>query len=92
MKPLHYGIVIAAALLATAASSRGGASQLHPAHISNLSSRATDGAYRDGLFIGHLDRTRGARHHLASGRWNNSVDRQSFVAGYERGYSAETAQ
>jgi|HubBroStandDraft_6_1064221.scaffolds.fasta_scaffold300432_2 hypothetical protein len=83
MKPFQYTLVIIAALLATAASSR----TVTPRPSHSDISHATDGAYRDGLFIGHLDRSRGQRHHLASGRWNNSTDRQSFVAGYEQGYS-----
>jgi len=72
-----------AALFATAASSRNSAPSLKSADAFH----ATDGAYRDGLFLGHLDRSQGQRHHLASGRWNNSTDRQSFVAGYEQAYS-----
>ncbi len=83
MKPFHYALVIVAALLASAASSRTSAPSLNPAADAF---HATDGAYRDGLFIGHLDRSH-QRHHLASGRWNNAADRQSFVAGYEQGYS-----
>ncbi len=83
MKPFHYTLVIIAALLATAASSRNTAPSLNTGDAFH----ATDGAYRDGLFVGHLDRSHGQRHHLAAGRWNNSTDRQSFVAGYEQGYS-----
>jgi hypothetical protein len=83
MKPFHYTLVIVAALLATAASSRNSTPSLNQADAFH----ATDGAYRDGLFIGQLDRSRGQRHHLAAGRWSNSTDRQSFVAGYEQGYS-----
>lgn len=83
MKSFQYALVIVAALIATAASSRIGA--MHPSHVDRV--LATDGAYRDGLFIGHLDHSHGQRHHVASGRWNNSADRQSFVAGYEQGYS-----
>jgi hypothetical protein len=82
MKPFHYTLVIVAALLATAASSRNSTPSLNRDTF-----HATDGAYRDGLFIGQLDRSHGQRHHLAAGRWSNSTDRQSFVAGYEQGYS-----
>ena len=83
MKPFQYTLVIVAALIATAASSRVAAPE--PTQADRF--HATDGAYRDGFFIGHLDRSRGQRHHVASGRWNDSADRQSFVAGYEQGYS-----
>lgn len=85
MKPFQYTLVIVAALIATAASSRVATPQ--PGQADRF--HATDGAYRDGLFIGHLDRSHGQRHHLASGRWNNPADRQSFVAGYEQGYSEQ---
>ncbi len=85
MKPFQYALLIVAALIATAASSRVATPQ--PTQTDRL--HATDGAYRDGLFIGHLDRSHGHRHHLASGRWNNSADRRSFVAGYEQGYSEQ---
>lgn len=87
MKPFQYTLVIVAALIATAASSRSGVP--HPSQADRF--RATDGAYRDGLFIGHLDRSHGQPHHLASGRWNNSADRQSFIAGYEQGYSEQVS-
>lgn len=48
--------------------------------------RATDGAFRDGLFQGRMDAERGRKQHLTSGRWSTQQDRSSFVAGYEQGY------
>jgi hypothetical protein len=48
--------------------------------------RATDGAFRDGLFVGRIDAERGRKPHLASGRWSAQQDRSSFVAGYQQGY------
>ena len=61
------------ALLATAASSRTSV----PSLIPDETLHATDGAYRDGLFIGHLDRSHNQRHHLAAGRWSNAADRHA---------------
>lgn len=50
------------------------------------SNRATDGAFRDGLFQAKLDAQNGREPHIASGRWSTSADRASFTAGYQRGY------
>jgi len=47
---------------------------------------ATDGAFRDGLFIGRLAAARGQAAHPLVGRWSSDRDRASFAAGYERGY------
>jgi hypothetical protein len=47
----------------------------------------TDGAFRDGLYLGRLDADRGAQLHVARGRWATAEDRVSFIAGYQRGYS-----
>ncbi len=47
---------------------------------------ATEGAYRDGLYIGTLS----ARHHMPLrapvGRWSAEHDRTLFEAGYRRAY------
>ncbi len=48
--------------------------------------RATNGAFRDGLFQGQMDAERGRKPHLTSGRWSTPEDRSSFVAGYQQGY------
>jgi hypothetical protein len=47
---------------------------------------ATDGALRDGLYLGAMDARQGKQRHIASGRWATSKDRSSFVYGYIRGY------
>ncbi len=46
---------------------------------------AGDAAYRDGLFLGKLNRD--ARPHVLApiGRWSTEKDRASFVQGYRRG-------
>jgi hypothetical protein len=48
---------------------------------------ATDGAFRDGLFMGKLAAERGEAMHPLPGRWSADADRISFVKGYQRGYS-----
>ena len=48
---------------------------------------ATDGAFRDGLYLGKFDAD--AQHPLrpAIARWSGARDRSSFIAGYQRGYN-----
>jgi hypothetical protein len=47
---------------------------------------ATDGAFRDGIFVGRLSAQWGQPPRPAIGRWSNERDRASFVEGYRRGY------
>jgi hypothetical protein len=49
--------------------------------------RATDAAYRDGLFLGRFDANQGRAAHMCVGRWSSEADRDSFVAGYKAGYA-----
>ena len=49
--------------------------------------RPTDGAYRDGLYLGRLDAQAGRRPHVAVGRWSRDTDRNSYRAGYSAGYA-----
>jgi hypothetical protein len=49
--------------------------------------QTTDGAFRDGLYLGRLTAERGSESHIASARWATDKDRASFAAGYRRGYS-----
>ena len=49
-------------------------------------SRNTDGAFRDGLFLGKRAAERGAAPNAPIGRWATRADRASFTAGYLRGY------
>ena len=53
---------------------------------STLMDVATQGAYRDGLYLGRLHRKQGVRAHPAMGRWNREADRRLFVQGYDQGY------
>jgi hypothetical protein len=50
-------------------------------------SRITDGAYRDGLFLGKFAAEHGEAPHIAVGRWSTVAERVSFAAGYQRGYT-----
>lgn len=46
----------------------------------------SDGAFRDGLYLGKLAANRGAASHVAIGRWATAEDRASFAVGYQQGY------
>jgi hypothetical protein len=48
---------------------------------------ASDGAFRDGLYLGKLAAENGEPRRLALGRWSTEQDRAMFAAGYRRGYS-----
>jgi len=48
--------------------------------------QTTNGAFRDGLYLGRLAAERGIAPRAARGRWATAEDRASFTAGYERGY------
>ena len=48
---------------------------------------ATDGAFRDGLYLGKLAAAGGQPLHPAVGRWSTDKDRAMFSAGYRRGYN-----
>ena len=47
---------------------------------------ATDGAFRDGLYLGRLSAQQRLPRRLVIGRWSRPQDRVSFIAGYRRGY------
>lgn len=51
-------------------------------------SRATDAAYRDGLYQGRLDAQDTRPVHISSGRWSQQKDRSSFSQGYKQAYAA----
>ncbi|HEY3974816.1 MAG TPA: hypothetical protein VGM18_17555 [Candidatus Sulfotelmatobacter sp.] len=71
------------ALLATNATNSGAARQ-----IKNSDPRlATDGAFRDGLYVGKLDLAAGRQLRPTVARWSSEGDRASFIAGYQRGYN-----
>jgi hypothetical protein len=47
--------------------------------------RATDGAFRDGLYLGTLDRAAGRTVTPPIARWSSEQDRASFARGYREG-------
>ncbi len=57
-----------------------------PAANDNVA-QITDGAFRDGLYLGRLAAESGRAPHVAAGRWARAEDRSSFTAGYQRGYT-----
>jgi hypothetical protein len=61
-------------------------------HRNNVdAAQDTDGAYRDGFFLGELDARQGRKVKPSIGRWNTEKDRASFKAGYEKGYRGALA-
>jgi hypothetical protein len=48
---------------------------------------ASDGAFRDGLYLGKLAAESGRPPRAAIGRWSTDQDRSAFSAGYRRGYA-----
>ena len=53
---------------------------------------ATDGAYRDGLYLGKLTAKSGLRLLPPTGRWATERDRASFLAGYRRGFNGAASE
>jgi hypothetical protein len=49
--------------------------------------QATNGAYRDGLYLGRLAVGRGDPYHTSVGRWSKKADRAAFAVGYQQGYA-----
>jgi hypothetical protein len=70
-----------------AALGTGSAFMLGTEHSSHNSAQLTDGAFRDGVYLGRLAAQSGSEHHVAVGRWATAQDRSSFSSGYEQGYS-----
>lgn len=48
--------------------------------------QTTNGAFRDGLYLGRLVAEHGIAPRVARGRWSTAENRASFTAAYERGY------
>ena len=59
-----------------------------PSSVSTETKMATDGAFRDGLYLGKLAAERGQVLRPAIGRWSADRDRSMFAAGYRRGYES----
>jgi hypothetical protein len=56
--------------------------------MSAEASFATDGAFRDGLYLGKLAAELGQAPRPATGRWSTDRDRSLFAIGYRRGYES----
>ena len=52
---------------------------------------ATDGAFRDGLYVGRLAAEGGRAARPPIGRWSGQQNRALFLSGYERGYNDSLA-
>lgn len=52
---------------------------------------ASNGAFRDGLYLGKLSGESGDQYRVAAGRWARAEDRASFAAGYDQGYRGQVA-
>jgi hypothetical protein len=81
-----YGLAVAACVGTTALLANGnGKPTLTKA--ANMQARfTTDGAFRDGLYLGKLAVANGQSPRPAVGRWSTEQDRAMFSAGYRRGY------
>jgi hypothetical protein len=80
-----YALVIALGLVPMSMLS-GDRHHYNPTPNGNVA-QITDGAFRDGLYLGRLAAEGGSEPHVAIGRWATEEDRSSFKAGYHRGYS-----
>jgi len=76
---------LVALAMGTASMLRAGRHNQFPSANENVA-QMTDGAFRDGLYLGRLAAERGAEPHVAIGRWVTPEDRLSFTSGYQRGY------
>jgi hypothetical protein len=83
-KVLTYALTIAMCMGSTALLAIGNRSETI---TTNSESRfASDGAFRDGVFLGKRAVERGEPAHPAIGRWSTNQDRAMFLAGYRLGY------
>ena len=80
-----YAVVGVVIIFAMAYGSR--SPVLTNAPASGIAQMATQGAYRDGFYLGRLHRKQGIPSRIARGRWSRESDRQLFEIGYNRGYS-----
>jgi hypothetical protein len=51
--------------------------------------QASNGAFRDGLYLGKLAAEGGDQYRIAVGRWARTDDRTSFASGYDQGYKGQ---
>jgi hypothetical protein len=82
MFTLTLAVAVCLATTAMLAASRDGMAQGRSADAQ----MATDGPFRDGLFVGRLAAEGGRPDVPQIGRWSKTGDRASFLAGYQQGY------
>jgi hypothetical protein len=87
MKRLSLYVFAIALTLGVAASLLTGVAARSTQSASSQIYKATNAAFRDGLYVGKLDAAQGNRPHVGSGRWGADQDRRAYVAGYQRGYN-----
>jgi hypothetical protein len=65
----------------------------HAKHVSTVdAAQETDGAFRDGFYLGGLDAEDAREVRPSVGRWSDPKDRALFLAGYQRGYEEARAK
>jgi hypothetical protein len=84
-----YAFVLAACLGTTAMLAHSNSQTI--ANVGEEGRWASDGAFRDGLYLGRLSGEGGQPSRLAIGRWSTDQDRSMFAAGYHRGYTESLA-
>jgi hypothetical protein len=87
-KKTYLGVVLLAAVVASVMLGRSSSS---PSTVEG--EQATNGPFRDGVYLAKLAVQNGEPPHISAGRWSADADRESFVAGYKRSYEQSlTAQ
>jgi hypothetical protein len=65
----------------------------HAQHVSTVdAAQETDGAFRDGVYLGRLDAEEAREVRPSIGRWSDPKDRALFLAGYQRGFEEARAK
>lgn len=56
-------------------------------YVNDEARLASDGAFRDGMYLGRLAAESGQPLRPTIGRWSSDQDRATFTSGYHRGYN-----
>jgi hypothetical protein len=84
MKKITFALALAVSLGTTAVFAHNGPAAQQRQRLD--AQTATDGAFRDGLYLGRRAAESQQPLRPPVGRWSSDRDRSSFVAGYRRGY------
>ena len=87
MRFSFYSVVGVLIIFAMAYAAR--PTQPNTTSLSGVAQFVTEGAYRDGLYLGRIHRSQGLPSRPARGRWSRESDRQLFEIGYNRGYHGD---